>query len=280
MKTNRKIYQLINLLVVLTAAGVFVYEYRDAQGIFSERIASLAVLVLTVALVHIIKAGRLYLALYGSGITGMDYVKTYCKVTPVGVIFPFKLGEFFRMYCYGILLGNPLKSIVIVLLDRFMDTMALVTAIVLTAVLGGDRMAGIVYVLLVFIVLILILYFAYPGVYRFWKSYLLRAKATEHKLNILRFLERFNAMYSEVEEVTKGRGIILYFLSLIAWGVEIGSLYIRNGSGQTADYLAAAMGSGQSIELKRFVIVSIILLMLMYLIIKLAEAFTGKKDKQ
>lgn len=285
---KRTLYNSINILVILLTAALFVYEYKDINGIFSGfTCASLPVLAVTVVLVHIVKAGRLFLALYGLEIACKDFIKAYCKVTPVSVIIPFKLGEFFRMYCYGTLIGNVFKGIVIILLDRFMDTMALVTVIILVWMINGGSMASFVYTLFVFLVFVLIIYFVYPGVYKFWKKYLLKAKASEYKLSVLRLLERLNTIYCEVENVAKGRGIILYFMSLIAWGVEIGSLYILNGikgQGQISngiyEYLTSAMSGSQSSELKRFVIASVVLLIVIYLIIKAGEMLIGKKDRQ
>lgn len=227
------------------------------------------------------------MALYGYGVNLISYMKTYCKVTPVSVVIPFKLGEFFRMYCYGNQLGDGLKGIVIILLDRFMDTIALVTAILLGWAFNGGQITAFVYLLLVFLVFVLLLYFVYPGVYKFWKRYLLRAKASKRKLAVLKMLETLNKIYCEIENVAKGKGIILYFMSLLAWGVEIGSLTLLQGiskDGEVSqiilDYLASAMSGNQSIELKQFVIKSVVLLIVLYLVIKAGEMILGKKVYQ
>ena len=66
-------------------------------------------------------------------------LSTYCKVTPVSIILPFKMGELYRMYCYGRQSGIVLRSVVIILLDRFMDTAALVTVITLIWIFDGGR---------------------------------------------------------------------------------------------------------------------------------------------
>ena len=125
-------YNIINVVVLLITMLFFIYNCRDLPEIFAEKdLTSVFLLGITVILVHVIKAGRLYLALYGSEIAFITYLNTYCKVTPVSIMLPFKLGELFRMYCYGQLLGNNLKGVVIILFDRFMDTTALMTAILL-----------------------------------------------------------------------------------------------------------------------------------------------------
>ncbi len=281
-------YNLINIAVILLTLILFINEYKNIYEIFREiNVIQILIIVVTVFVVHAVKAGRLYFALYGSDIRISDYIKTYCKVTPVSAVIPFKLGEFFRMYCYGKELGKYMKGIVIVLLDRFMDTIALVTMLVLVWIFAGGELTGLVYILLIFLVCALLVYIAFPGVYRFWKKYLLKAKATERKLAALRVFDALNRIYEEITNVTKGRGIILYFLSLIAWAVEIGSIALLTGlfdegelTGKIAEYLTSAMGSNQSIELKRFIVISVVLMIAIYVIVKGIEMISGKKDKK
>ena len=56
------------------------------------------------------------------------------------------------MYCYGYQTDNMLKGVVTVILDRFMDTIALVTMIIVVWIASGGVMMPLVYFLLVFLV--------------------------------------------------------------------------------------------------------------------------------
>jgi hypothetical protein len=286
VRENKLKYNLVNIVIILVTAALFIFDYREVSVIFQNtNFFRILILIVTVMLVHSVKAVRLYLALYGADISFLTYLKIYCKVAPVSIIFPCKTGEFFRMYCYGKQLKNILKGIVIVLLDRFMDTVALVTMILVVLIFNGGHLSSFVYMLLIFLVFALLLYLLFPDVFQFWKKYILRAKATENKLAILRFLDKLNLIYKEITNVSKGRGIILYFLSLIAWAVEIGSITILNGlfrEGQLnqtiSDYLMSAMsGRSQSTELKQFVFASVILMVVIYIIIKFIETIMGKR---
>lgn len=260
--------------------SLFILKYNDVRELFTEyKVTTFGILLITVLLVHVIKAARLFLALYGTGIKGSEFIKTYCKVTPVSVVFPVKLGEVFRMYCYGKLIGSILKGIVIVLFDRFMDTVALVTVILFVWLLNGEKPDSLVYLLLLFIILILSMYVVFPGIYKFWTKYLLKAKATEHKLTILKLLQKVNTIYCEIEGVVRGKGSILYFISLIAWSVEIGSLYILGRNNETFKYLNSAISGSQTPELKRFVVISVVLLVMIYIITKAYELFLKKRDR-
>jgi len=172
-------------------------------------------------------------------------------------------------------------------LDRFMDTIALITMILSIRIFMGGALTSFTYWLLLFLGIALLVYFVFPGVYGFWKKYLLRAKATENKLRALKMLDGLQLIYREIVNVTKGRGMILYVLSLMAWSVEIGCIVLLKqiaGEEQLGQailtYLASAMNVEQSTELRQFVFASVILMIMLYGIIKLAELFRGKKVQE
>lgn len=287
MDRHKGTYNIINIAVIFLAVLIFLIKYRDIMYIFKgQHLGHIIIIVVTVCIVHFIKASRLYLALYGSDITARTYIKTYCKVTPVSLIFPFKVGEFFRMYCYGTEIHSLFKGIVTVIFDRFMDTTALVSIILFVWVIKGGHITLFTYALLLFLICVLVIYFMYPGMYHFWKTYILKANATEHKLGILRLLEVSDTLYQEIADVSKGRGIILYFMSLIAWGVEICSLVLLNGASvkeplsvTITQYLTSAMEGGSSVELKRFVFISVVLMLIVYIEIKLCELVEKRKTQ-
>lgn len=278
-------YKLINILVIAISMLVFTFEYYDSGQLFKNiNLCSIIVFLVLVVVVHILKSVRLYLALYYSELKWSDFIKVYCKVTPVSVVLPFKIGDIFRMYCYGQLVGNLLRGVVITMLDRFMDTAALVTVIILTWFLAGGKMDLLVYLFVIFLIITCVIYFVYPGIVRIWRKSLLKSNATESRIAILGVLKKFDEIYKEIDGVTKGRGIILYILSILAWGIEIGSLYIISTINNTKqidndvfEYLRAALRGNKSLELKRFIMVTILLLMGVYIIIKILDT-VNKKD--
>ena len=283
-KKNRLVYNLINLLVLVISALFFVYSYV-LPGELPKLLDSdgLGIVIVTVLLVHTVKAIRLYLALYGTDISRSACMKLYCKVTPVSVVLPWKLGEFFRIYCCGSELKSLLKGVVIILLDRFFDTIALVTMMLFLWLLWGGALPMLVYGFLVFLALVVLVYLGFPGMHEVWKKYLLSSKATAHKLQLLKLLDAASRIYKEIRGVLHGRGSLLYILSILAWGAEIGSLYLLRSPGEdpgetVSAYLSAAMGIGTSVELQRFVIFTILLLICAYALIKLIETATAKRS--
>ena len=89
----------------------------------------------------------------------------------------------------------------------------------------------------------------------------------------------------EIEKIVRGRGFILYAMSLMAWSIEIGGLYIHNGinhSGDTgnviSDYLEAALMGSSCSEMSKFICISVIFLVVLFLVINVLGMISRKKD--
>lgn len=287
MKRKTELYYGVNIIVFLASAIWFAKEYQGGVSflVIGSKNPMLWLIIITAVTVHMIKALRLFFIFYGSNIKGMLYMKTYCKATPVSIILPFKLGEIYKMYCCGNLIDDYFKGSLSVLLDRFVDTVALVTIITIICLIFGSEMIPLVYLLLLFLVFMIGLYFVFPGLFKFWNKYLLRTKASEHSIRALKILYAANLLYFEIRNIVKGRWTVLYLLSLGAWIIEIGSLILLNRiiGKEHADlkiftYVTAAMHGNGSMELEQFITVSIVILLGSYFSLSLAELrFKGKR---
>lgn len=88
-----------------------------------------------------------------------------------------------------------------------------------------------------------------PEICRYWKRYFLWLDASVRRNRVLRFLDYFEHAYAEVAAVVKGRCVILYAFSLMAWT--------------------------ESAYLKQFVVVSVVLMALLYLLLSMAGMIRG-----
>ena len=78
MSWNNIRYNIINIVVLILTAALFIYDYRNIKEIFcGENLFSIFILFLTVLVVHATKLGRLYLALSGFNIDFISSVKIY-----------------------------------------------------------------------------------------------------------------------------------------------------------------------------------------------------------
>lgn len=246
-------------------------------GQIKEIVLYVAVIVAAL-LIHVLKAFRLYLALYGNGnsISRRDFVKLYMFTTPISILLPFKLGDLFRMFCYGKKLKNYIRGTVIILLDRCQDTVALLAVILLFGSFWNKTLLVFGFLLAVFMCLVIACYKMFPGFYGYWKKYLLRETATQRKIWALKGLENCRTIYLEAEQVIRGKGMLMLLLSFFAWFIEIVSAInvyhfynqivnqnvavqnIYNEIGNAINqYLSSAVLGTESVYLERFAVVSV-----------------------
>ena len=280
-----KIYILVNLIVLTGALGLFCFYYNTGlEAILTFSKGKILLLAFMVLIVHLLKAIRLYIAFYGTKIDFISYLKTYCKVTPVNLIFPYKIGEIFRIYCYGNLINDYPKSAITILLDRFMDTSALITFIFILYYFCGGSLPHLAYIFIVFLLFVLCGYFIFPGLYKFWQHFFLCAPATDNTLKSLKTLNLMYRLFSSIKQVVAGRGIILYILSLMSWGIELLNISfltkdtsLQNASVSFFDYLSSALTNGFCPTLRIFIFVSIVLLLIFYLLLQIVSFIRKKR---
>ena len=220
---NQKIYQIVNVIILMIALHMILNLEYVWDTISSD---SVIIVAIVSVLVSIIKAIRLYLILYGTGIDRKVFFRQYCKVIPVSIVFPFKLGDVFKIFCFGFHIKNYMYSTCAVILDRFADTLALMTLLCTMVLFSVNTTSNIFYLLMIFLVGIIILYWLFPGLNNYWRHYCLCADATKNKIKLLQFLSKLELSYNEINKILEGKTIALYILSLLAWGIELLGLVI------------------------------------------------------
>lgn len=144
-------------------------------------------------------------------------------------------------------------------------------------------MPPVAYLLLVFLIFILLVYSAFSGVCQFWKD-ICFVQGQQKTSFCIKNARNFEYNISGSGRGGEGRGLILYFMSLAAWGIEITGISLLDGLSENgrlnqmiSGYLAAAMGGSQSVYLNRFVFISVLLLIAVYVFMEVVEIIHGKK---
>ncbi len=174
--------------------------------------------------VHMIKALRTYVLLFGNRSRMTGYIHLYARTTFVNLLLPYKIGEIYRGYRLGKFLSSPVQGYMVMLADRFVDTLALMTIVVASALTAGVEMTLSYGVFMLFLGLLILAYHAFPPLSQFWGHLLIYNKSSENTLRALRFLQMGEKAYLHIDRIFRGRFLILYLLSLLAWGIEIGGL--------------------------------------------------------
>lgn len=280
---KQKTYKLVNILVLLLTVLLLsrALLHQDFSFVLHNPLVCL-IMIVTVILVHGIKVFRLYLELLDRKLPFGLFLRQYCKITPVSMILPLKAGDLFRCYCYGYYIGDWMYGIAVILLDRFVDTAALMTVLVLFVLPLGNAMPAVSFVLLAVLFALSFIYFALPGLCQYWNRYLIAGRGSTRKLFALTVLARLEAAYRDIHRVVQGKFLLSYMLSVVAWLVEIGGLALTVsllradlGAAMSA-YLFGAMWGGKISYLSGIILFGTVLLLLLYLVTLL---FVGRKER-
>jgi len=280
---KQKTYKLVNILVLLLTVLLLsrALLQQDFSFVLHNPLVCL-IMIVTVILVHGIKVFRLYLELLDRKLPFGLFLRQYCKITPVSMILPLKAGDLFRCYCYGYYIGDWMYGIAVILLDRFVDTAALMTVLVLFVLPLGNAMPAVSFVLLAVLFALSFIYFALPGLCQYWNRYLIAGRGSTRKLFALTVLARLEAAYRDIHRVVQGKFLLSYMLSVVAWLVEIGGLALTVsllradlGAAMSA-YLFGAMWGGKISYLSGIILFGTVLLLLLYLVTLL---FVGRKER-
>lgn len=252
-------YVLINLAVLLAACGLLLHGYYFSSFRFLH-MPGMLVFFFAACAVFGLKLVRLYLVFSNTGLPFRTHALQFFKTLLVSLLLPCKLGDVFRVYCYGYHVQNYLRSFLAVLLDRFVDTLALVCILLGMALFQSARLPWLLYMLSAFLLVVMLCYAAFPSLHAYWSSYLLHRPASQERLRYLRVLQRTNQLYLEFQKLIRGRLFILFLMSIAAWMVELFSIAHFFGENVTR-YLMAAIGLADSIVQQQFILFSILLVL-------------------
>ncbi|MBQ3413468.1 hypothetical protein IJH33_01290 [Candidatus Saccharibacteria bacterium] len=231
MKKNRTVYILMNLFFV---AGALVFvNYKsilDANFGFPKILLAL----LLFALIHVVKFIRMYFVLLEDLIRPNRFLQIYLKTTFVSTLVPFKIGEIFKMYCYGYETNSWMKGILAVLIEKFFDAIVLCSFMLPFSIANGE-VNPLLVLLVGFIVIIAVVYFSFVGTYKYLNRFLICKAGGKKSLGILKVLEAVKVMHDTARRMVKGRFIILLALSFLAWIVEATLVAFMNGDGINVD---------------------------------------------
>lgn len=226
MKSKR--YYIINA-IILAFTILFFYKilFQNIKMLSQGHAYNMIIVIGVVCImaIYIIKAIRLYFIMLEKRLTLKRFFRVYTKTTLVNLVFPFKMGEVFRMYCYGNELKNYKASLLLILVDRYFDTIPLLVLLLGFTVLGKNPITSIVLILSVFIVAVTVFYITFPSTYKYLNRYLIMNTNSERGIWALDILKKISYWYLYVKELVVGRVVILLVLSACAWLTECVALY-------------------------------------------------------
>lgn len=224
---KNKLYYLLNTVVVIVALLLMVRIIYPAFWLifYGKSIAMwIFTAVFFTAVIYVIKAVRLYLILLEHRIAIKRYLKLYIKTTLVSLVLPLKTGELFKVYCYGTEMNSMKCSLLSVLVERYFDTIPLAILLIGFTFYSKVGSSLMVILLTAFLILTTVSYLIFPSSFHYINRFCIMNVNSERGLLLLDMMKKINSWYFDIQELIKGRGIILILLSGITWLMEYGIL--------------------------------------------------------
>lgn len=226
MKLKKAIYKIANIILIglafLFLANLILKNNDLIINIFAinNKIVILIVGVLIFCGIHILKLLRFYLILLEEKLDFKRFIRIYIKTAFVNITLPLKSGEIFRFYCYSNETNNYKIGFLSILVERFLDTCALLLFILPYEIFCRHQLSRITIILFIFILLGFVVYNVFYPIYKYINRFLILNVTSKKSLKVLKLLEKQNEWYLYSKKLIKGRFTLVFLLSFLAWALE------------------------------------------------------------
>jgi len=220
-KSRSKLYYLINAAVMAAAVYFLCTKYVAGMAENVRRSGRTAfvfvIIMLFIAMIYAMKAFRLYVIFMDRGIGWIRFIEVYIKTMAASLAFPLKLGELFRMYCFGVECQSFRLGFLGVLIERFFDTIPLLILLVVFTAISGGTVIPLVIILAGFLVLISALYLSFPSIYSYMNRYFMINGHSMKAVRALKLLEAMKEWHGIIKTLIKDRVSLLLIISSLTW---------------------------------------------------------------
>lgn len=211
--------RIIEIIAICMVAYILIFSgvVKNIQ-IKYEDIIIIGSIIVIFLLIHILRMFRLYILLIEEKIPIKEFVKLYMKTTFINTVIPFKLGEFYKMICYGEKLKSFSAGISLVWIDRFFDSVILM---ILMIVASSFKIISPIYVILsLFILFSILIYLTFENTYKYFNLLVLEKGRSKRSKIYLEIIDETKKIYKKAKNMIKYRSVPVIFLSALIWGFE------------------------------------------------------------
>lgn len=226
MHKDIKRYSLINIIIVIISFYTLVLLGLKMNANYEllitdiNTLGTICIFFVFFVVLHSIKMFRFYLISMSKKIKMNRFIKLYIKTTFVNITLPLKLGEIFRIYCYGREMKDYMDAIVIVLVERFFDICTLLILLVPIEIVVNNRLSELSMLLIISILLLFISYWVFPAFYQYLSKVLIFNVKGNKSLIGLKVIENMNEWYCKIKDLVVNKASFIFILSLITWILE------------------------------------------------------------
>lgn len=180
---------------------------------------------------HFFKFSRFYLVLMEERrLTFFDIFFLYARTTLVNLIIPFKLGELYRVAAVKHMSGSFKTGILLVVIDRFFDTLALLTLTLPFGLLFLHEADPVLVLLFTCLILLFVCFLTFAPSFSYVNRFLITTKKSGRALVLLDILDKADEWHRYLRRLIRGRSPLVFLASLLGWIIEFGALKIFAGT--------------------------------------------------
>lgn len=233
MRFHKAHYNIINIIIIMLAflfLGNLILKNEDifySISSFNKKIGIIIIIeIIIFCMIHILKLIRFYLILLEEKLEFKRFIRIYIKTVFINITLPLKSGELFRFYCYSNETGNYKIGFLSILVERFLDTCALLLFILPFEMIFMHKLSSITLILLLFVVLGVIIYNIFYPIYKYINKFLILNVTSKKSIKALEIIEKQCEWYLYVKKLIKGRFLLIFSLSFLAWTLEYIFVYL------------------------------------------------------
>jgi hypothetical protein len=213
---EKYLYNVLNIFVLVIASSYVFYMVNEIDANYVNASSDTVPYVLLVLSLIIVSQGlkffRVYLLIMEKRVPFKRFLKVYLKTMFVSLTVPFKLGEFFRIFCYGHEMKSNIRGLLTVVLDRFFDTIALLSIVCFIELCYLQTFSFLSIGLTLFLGIMMIIYYSFPNLYQYFNTYLVLSVNSIKGLLLLEYLERSLRLYENIVSLIRERVVLIIII--------------------------------------------------------------------
>ncbi len=229
IKFKDKVYKFINIFVFLSVVFcicMYLYYGKNlAESIIHLKVTIILGLIISFLILHMLKLARYYFILSETKISFMSFIGTYIYITFVNIILPFKLGEIYRFFAIGKKCNSYIISFLSILTERFYDTLIILLIFAISLLFYNVDISLVCIFLMIFVLVLYCIYKMYKETIYYINKYIILKTNKSMDVVILKFIHHLNTWYNYEVSIIKGKGVLIFLISIFSWIFEFVFLY-------------------------------------------------------
>lgn len=185
--------------------------------------------ILTYFISHVVRVFRLIIISNDFEYSFKELMIEQFKANAINLIFPFKLGESYRIIAFKKFFKNYYNSFNLLLVERFFDFIMLILILGFALIISDVDIIGIkniFYIVIPIFLFFTLFFYVFPDFMLIVHKIFIKKKINNINSIIINISGKFYKSYNDIYKIVYNKIILISILSLIIWSLELGVLFI------------------------------------------------------